>query len=194
MAATVGAVYDRAFFFGRRGHRPRLQLALFAAAVVAVVLAFFPSSRPNVYALTPDPSRTPGATVPVPLQDICAGEFEGSSAIPVAVGRSVFANYGIENPEPRAYELDYLIAPELGGSADTRNLWPQPYAAPVWNAYVKDALEDYLHELVCSDHLALAQAQQDISTDWIAAYKKYFQTEMPINEHLAFLKDEPWED
>jgi hypothetical protein len=76
--------------------------------------------------------------------------------------------------------VDYLITPALGGSEDIRNLWPQSYSATIWNARVKDALEDRLHDLVCSGDLDLATAQQEISTDWIAAYKKYFHTDRPI--------------
>jgi hypothetical protein len=83
------------------------------------------------------------------------------------------------NADPRAYEVDYLITPALGGDDDIRNLWPQPYVSTVWNARVKDALEDRLRDMVCRGQLDLAEAQRDISTDWIAAYKKYFQTNVP---------------
>jgi hypothetical protein len=38
-----------------------------------------------------------------------------------------------------------------------------------------------------------ARAQQDLATDWIAAYKKYFRQDAPSPDHLAFLKDRPWE-
>jgi len=43
----------------------------------------------------------------------------------------------------------------------------------LWNARVKDQLEQRLHELVCSGKLDLATAQHDIAVDWIAAYRKY---------------------
>ena len=58
-------------------------------------------------------------------------------------------------------------------------MWPQTYSA-VWNARVKDALEDRLRELVCAGDLDLPTAQMEISNDWIAAYKKYFHTDQPI--------------
>jgi hypothetical protein len=61
---------------------------------------------------------------------------------------------------------------ELGGSNSIKNLWPESYRT-VWNARVKDRLENRLHELVCSGQLDLATAQREIATDWIAAYKKY---------------------
>ena len=96
--------------------------------------------------------------------------------------RKVFEMYGVTPPQPDAYEVDYLITPELGGATDIRNLWPEPYGNTVWNAHVKDQLEDLLHEKVCRGDLDLATAQHDISTDWIAAYRKYFHVERPIIE------------
>jgi hypothetical protein len=46
---------------------------------------------------------------------------------------------------------------------------------------------------VCHGNLDLATAQHDIATDWISAYKKYFDTDRPLSAHAAFLKDRPWE-
>ena len=43
----------------------------------------------------------------------------------------------------------YLITPALGGSDNVRDFWPQSYKETVWNAHIKDALEDHLHSLVC---------------------------------------------
>jgi hypothetical protein len=100
--------------------------------------------------------------------------------VPASLQRRVFEEYGISGAEPRAYEVDYLITPALGGADDIRNLWPQSYSSAVWNARVKDALEDRLHDLVCDGRLDLATAQRDISSDWIAAYKKYFETDRPL--------------
>ena len=173
-------------------------LLFYAGGALAVVLAALyllpvvpESGQPA--RLTPDPRLTPGATVLVSAADVCAPQAaSGTRAIPASVGRQVFDRYGINRPRALAYELDYLIDPELGGAADPRNFWPQPYAAPEWNAHVKDALEDRLHELVCQREVSLATAQQEIARDWISAYKKYFQTERPIASHIAFTKDQPW--
>jgi len=41
---------------------------------------------------------------------------------------------------------------------------------------VKDALEDRLRNMVCSGQIDLATAQREISRDWVAAYKKYFNS------------------
>ena len=78
------------------------------------------------------------------------------------------------------YELDYLITPELGGAPDPRNLWPQRYESRVWNAHVKDELERLLPTLVCDRRIRLETAQRDIARDWIAAYRKYFKTDAPL--------------
>jgi hypothetical protein len=88
--------------------------------------------------------------------------------------------------------VDYLITPALGGSDDIRNLWPQPYAGSPWNAYVKDALEEHLHGMVCDGQLDLATAQHEIAVNWIAAYRKYFHTHQPLPQHQRLLhKDGP---
>ncbi len=42
--------------------------------------------------------------------------------------------YGMAGVPQAEYELDYLITPELGGAPDARNLWPQRYDVPGWNA------------------------------------------------------------
>ena len=94
--------------------------------------------------------------------------------------QEVFQEYRIVNARASDYEIDYLIAPGLGGADDIHNLWPQPFTSRTWNAHVKDALEERLHQLVCSGNLDLHTAQSDISSDWIAAYKKYFRTERPL--------------
>ncbi len=113
--------------------------------------------------------------------------------ISIGTAQAVFAQYGIHDPEPRSYEVDYLIPPSLGGSEEVSNLWPQPYSTGVWTARVKDALEDRLRSMVCDGALDLGTAQREMAMDWISAYKKYFKTESPLLDHVAFVKDRPWE-
>jgi hypothetical protein len=86
------------------------------------------------------------------------------------------------------YELDFLITPELGGTNDRRNLWPERYSSQVWNARVKDELERLLPQLVCQRKLDVAIAQRDIAANWIAAYKKYFHTSHPLHVSSNFEK------
>jgi hypothetical protein len=130
----------------------------------------------------PNHSLTPGMTRPVALADICPlGDDDRDPEVPAATQRKVFAEYGIvANTSAHEYQVDYLINPQLGGTNDVQNLWPEPYTSTVWNARVKDALEDRLHEMVCARTIDLASAQRDIATDWISAYKKYFHTPKPV--------------
>jgi hypothetical protein len=46
---------------------------------------------------------------------------------------------------------------------------------------VKDALENRLRDMVCDGSLDLTEAQVEISSNWIAAYKKYFHTDKPLS-------------
>jgi anti-sigma factor RsiW len=129
----------------------------------------------------PNHALTPGAVRDASLADVCAMPHEEVEVdVPAATRSAVFQEYGITGARPADYEIDYLIAPGLGGSEDIHNLWPEPYATAAWNARAKDSLEEYLHESVCAGKLDLHIAQADISHDWIAAYKKYFHTDQPL--------------
>jgi hypothetical protein len=131
----------------------------------------------------PDPRLTPGAAILATRLAVCAQANTKNKSVPVALQRKVFEEYGIAGAEPRSYEVDYLVTPALGGADDIRNLWPHSYSATMWNAQVKDALEDRLREMVCDGSLDLAEAQKEIAGDWIGAYKKYFRTDRPLAEH-----------
>lgn len=129
----------------------------------------------------PNRGLTPGATREVTISEVCSvPQEEVVGNVSVSLRQRVLQEYGIASARPEDYEIDYLIAPRLGGTEDIRNLWPEPYRDRVWNARVKDALEERLHEMVCSGQLDLHTAQHDIATDWIAAYKKYFHTNKPL--------------
>jgi hypothetical protein len=168
--------------------RPSLAivLAAFGLGLIAYLIsAPWAMRQPSrlVAVSVPNPSLTPGATVLVSREEVCRESNTKNKAVPVAVQRAVFEEYGIHTAEPRAYEVDYLITPALGGADDIHNLWPQAYKAIVWNAEVKDALEDHLRDLVCGGQLDLATAQREIATNWIEAYKKYFHTDRPLNRY-----------
>jgi len=174
----------------QRTRRWLRQPGLALAASVALAVGVFqlaqargrrgPSGAEHSVAV-PSPRLTPGVTLPLTQRDVCSAATQAQvPAVPDALQRQVFAAYGIKDPAPGAYEVDYLITPQLGGASSLRNLWPEPYFDTRWNARVKDALEDRLHQLVCSGQLDLATAQRDIARDWIAAYKKYFDTDQPL--------------
>jgi hypothetical protein len=161
-------------------------LAWCAAAAAGLALVWFaggvhrPQRAQFAAVAVPDPRLTPGATVRHSRDEVCRDSNSNNKSVSVDLQRRVFQEYGIRNPEPSFYEVDYLITPALGGADDIRNLWPQSYRGTVWNAQVKDELEDHLREQVCLGHLDLSTAQREIATNWIEAYKKYFHTDAPV--------------
>jgi hypothetical protein len=163
-------------------------LAIAILALTLIALFRTSSFRPNrltsareALRLLPDKTLTPGATLPVNLSDVCSQREEDlDPAVSDRVRKIVFQEYGMmSSTKTDGYQVDYLINPQLGGTADVRNLWPEPYGPTVWNAHAKDALEDRLHRMVCDKQIDLVSAQHEIATDWIAAYKKYFHAENP---------------
>jgi anti-sigma factor RsiW len=174
---------------------PRFAYSMACAAAIggllAVALAVLPSRTQRydprhrtmaVFSL-PDSRLTPGAASLIDQREVCADAGTNNKAVTASVQRQVFEEYRIDGADPRAYEVDYLITPALGGADDIRNLWPHSYSATVWNAQIKDALENHLRDLVCGGKLDLGEAQREIATNWIAAYKKYFRTDEPLSEH-----------
>lgn len=157
---------------------------LLLAAIIGVTR--FPTGGEAGVLLRPRPDLTPGATREVTVTEICgAARFRRQGGITNATHQRIFDRYGTDFADAEHYELDYLITPELGGSDAPSNLWPQPFSRTLWNAYVKDELERYMHEEVCAGRLALAAAQREISTDWIAAYKRHFSTDTPRRDYTA---------
>jgi hypothetical protein len=174
-----------------------------AAALLALALAMGWVHRPaaqdsgNVVAtsdangpLLPDAHLTPGATRPVTENQICVAGGPAERRPPLGIQKAVFHEYGMDTAPAREYEVDHLITPALGGTDDIRNLWPEPYTSTEWNAYVKDELEDHLHNLVCGGKLDLATAQRDMASNWILAYKKYFHADQPL-PHTSEVVDDP---
>ena len=138
----------------------------------AVRIAAGPTAREPAL---PRPDLTPGAVRRVSVEEVCGrDQFPSRPAVAASVARRVFEDYGADYRRAEEYELDFLITPELGGTADARNLWPQPYGSTRWNAYVKDELEQLFRRLVCEGAIDISTAQREMATDWIAAYRRYF--------------------
>ena len=139
----------------------------------------------------PNPTLTPGATLPLVTAELCARHGEPRQhRLPASMREDVLQRYRMEHLAPEEYELDFLVTPELGGAPEPANLWPERYRQPIWNAHVKDQLEELLPRLVCSGRLRLDVAQRDIATDWIAAYQKYFDTPLPLNASAPRLPEQ----
>lgn len=80
---------------------------------------------------------------------------------------------GIPLADIHGYELDHIVPLALGGCPDCEsNLQLQPWNGPN-GAHKKDRLEVKLQCLVCTGEVRLADAQQDIYSDWRGAYSKY---------------------
>ena len=156
-------------------------LALLTAVGVGVSRQYARAHLNTESRMLPNPGFTPGSTRQVSLAEICSVDRdEVVRNVPAPVQQRVFQEYGIKGLPATDFEVDYLITPGLGGSDDVRNLWPEPHSTTAWNSYVKDQLEDHLHRMVCNGRLSLGEAQKDIATNWIAAYKKYFHTSQPL--------------
>jgi hypothetical protein len=117
---------------------------------------------------------TPGDILPADPATLCVRGYSRSVRnVPPELKAAVYAEYGILDHRAGDYEIDHLIPLSLGGSNDIKNLWPESTRTTPWNSFVKDQLEEKLHELVCAGQLDLASAQREIATDWIAAYRRY---------------------
>jgi len=175
-------------WLGRLTHH-RVYLFTAMAMLVLITLALtrtntLTQNRPpfvqKAIRLLPDKTLTPGATQPVDLTEVCSQQQEDlDPVVSVSERKAVFQEYGVNDAKDNDYQVDYLINPQLGGTHDVRNLWPEPYESTVWNAHAKDALEQRLQRMVCDKQIDLASAQHEIATDWIAAYKKYFHADNP---------------
>lgn len=176
----------------------RMAALLALAATVTVAAAVFgplvqerppsvpgPASASGVTGpVRPDPRLTPGATSAVTVAEVCADSpHRPTSRVPASVPAQVFRAYGADVARADEYELDFLVTPELGGTTGAENLWPQPYTATRWNAFVKDELERLLLARVCAGTTPLLEAQQALAEDWVAAYQRYFATDHPLRDY-----------
>jgi hypothetical protein len=132
----------------------------------------------------PDPRCTPGALNPAVTprtigSTICRSGWTSTVRPPEAITEpeklASMASYGVSG-RASAYEYDHLVPLELGGAVnDPRNLWPEPdYSDPApFYLNPKDHLEYALRRLVCDGAMPLAQAQEEIAGNWVAAYRRY---------------------
>ncbi len=131
------------------------------------------SSDCKINGVYPDHTCTPGAVfTDATTEDVCVKGYTATVRnVSEKTKKQVFEEYGIAYPQPAgAYEVDHFIPLALGGANDIANLFPEA-AAPTPGFHEKDVVEVFLQEEVCSGHAALAAAQRQISTDWLAVYE-----------------------
>ncbi len=135
-------------------------------------VSFISALPPSGYGVT-----NPSITTANMSQTICNKSWSTKSIRPpVSYTNKLKAqqikDFGLSDTSMADYEEDHLISLELGGSpTDPKNLWPEPYTLTIngenLGARIKDKVENYLHDQVCAGNIPLADAQQQIATDWV---------------------------
>lgn len=142
--------------------------------IALVLLGNGAYADPEHSPLLPDPKMTPGDALTTDVQAICTpGYAKSVRHVPQSLKNQVYRQYGVTSRQPHEYEVDHLVSLQLGGSNSIRNLWPQSFVTQPLNAYVKDRVENKLHELVCTGKLPIEQAQREMASNWVEAYQKY---------------------
>jgi hypothetical protein len=149
-----------------------LILAFFALAIT------FPAWASDL----PDSSLTPGAINSEITQQnihstVCIKGYTKTIRPPAnytnKLKKRQLREYGYDDLNPKHYEEDHLIPLSIGGNpSDPHNLWPEPRLTE-WNAAKKDDLEFTLYRMVCRNEISLKDAQAEIASNWIEAWKRY---------------------
>lgn len=128
-----------------------------------------------VRGVLPDRTCSPGAYYSgLTKQVLCSSSFRTGTVrnVPESEKFAVEREYGMTaKPYGRTIEIDHIVSLELGGSNDISNLFPEP-GSGADNYHNKDVLENAAHKAVCAGQMSLADAQQQIASNWIALYKK----------------------
>lgn len=112
-------------------------------------------------ALVPNPKLTPGRV---------AKTEKDRGGVTVQLEQKVFARYRVPWTLRAEYKVDHLIPPELGGADTIDNLWPQRVRTRPYGADRKELLTEVLLQRIRAGQITLAQAQEELSRDWIDAF------------------------
>jgi len=135
----------------------------------------------------PDPACTPGALNPAVTQatigtTICKSGWTATIRPPVSYTNKIkaeaIAAYGdYAGSAMGSYELDHLISLEIGGSPTAvANLWPER-----GEHNDKDPVENAAKRAVCAGRMSLADAQEQLATNWVALGHKLGVTGIPAS-------------
>jgi hypothetical protein len=112
-------------------------------------------------ALLPNPKLTPGRV---------ARTDADRRGVTAQMERKVFARYRLPWSRRAEFKIDHLIPLGLGGADSIDNLWPQSLRARPYGTDRKELLEEVLQSRIAKGQITLAQAQEQIRTDWIDAF------------------------
>lgn len=114
--------------------------------------------------MLPDRKLTPGRI---------ARKDKDRQGVTEEMERRVFSRYRIPWRRRLEFKVDHLIPLELGGADAVENLWPQSLYAKPYNAMRKELVTECLLTRIAAGKMTLAQAQEEISDDWIACFVEY---------------------
>ena len=111
--------------------------------------------------LVPNPKLTPGRV---------AQHDNDRGGVTLAMEQKVFARYRLPWTRRAEFKIDHLVPLELGGADSIDNLWPQRLRAKPYGPDRKELLTEVLLLRIRKGQITLAQAQEQISGDWIDAF------------------------
>jgi len=111
--------------------------------------------------LVPNPKLTPGRV---------ARTDKDRGGVTAQMEQKVFARYRLPWSRRAEFKIDHLVPLELGGADTIDNLWPQSVRARPYGSDRKELLAEVLLQKVRAGKMTAAQAQEEISRDWIDAF------------------------
>lgn len=111
--------------------------------------------------MLPNPKLTPGKV---------AQRDKERAGVTEQMERAVFDRYHILWRRRAEFKIDHLIPVELGGADTIDNLWPQSLSTRPYHAQRKELLTQCLLARIAEGKMTLAQAQKEISEDWISCF------------------------
>ena len=128
------------------------------AALLALMIAV-PAQAGD--SLLPNPKLTPGKI---------ARRDKDRNGVTEEMERRLFDRYHIPWRRRAEFKVDHLIPIELGGADVIENLWPQSLFARPYSVERKELLTQRLLARIAEGKMTLAQAQKEISEDWISCF------------------------
>ena len=124
-----------------------------------------------------DQTYSPGSVRTTDVKEVCSERTKQFRKTTGAMKKEVYAEYQAKKGDGAGYEIDHIVALEIGGADEVVNLWPQPYPQAHW----KDAVEGWLRRQVCATlksegpeagNAALIKAQHDIADNWYILFQE----------------------